>query len=1177
MGNPELQKELDEYKTKLQAKISSVTKVMTWSQEYVKVEISITKFRTLTMTLRFPQSYPETNLLVELTSKTLGHNLLFGLSAQCEDECKKCVGEPQIMRVVQKVSKFLEEKPLCCCAEEISNIKRDILKSEDAMVLKQKQSSVNLIARQGKYYYDAIFCVPDDYPQDQIRIELNETNFSSAFQKYFQAQMTEIARRCVEPPLNKKKAAQTFEKQPSLFPVVKFLVESVHRYVDEICCGCNNRAFPGDPANVFNESSSKYHVERLYCGHVFHLKCLVKYMKTPPFQGGKKCPSCEERIFHEKYKVPPELEEARWAHKQARQREFTEKSSDTLLQTFLMGYSIPLHIARIHSLQCIPNEEDLCCPVCRNPLSTPGSPLKNKVHKQKLTNGKGFAPHQQNTIKAYRNTRIAVGKFKDNEEISLAQCGHLFHKFCLRHYCFLFRQDRPNNSSKVSCPQCQASISMISSHLIDYKVHQGKPTEFDREFTKTEVMHEELSGQKDTVGKKLTRVSDSIENGYHNLDIYRSHRHKLKQELRQTKSLRHEIEGLYGKIQYADRMLGCMQTQHLKIVRKFINAAKQKAPENFVHLPRRLFPFLSYIEEDDRLVRNLGEILVPIQVNNLKSDRRSLLKEILAVVSEKLATEKQEAEADATQEQLVDTQRRQANQFGSNEHPTSPVVVKVQNSSVSIISSASLTKASIQKILATVEGPIRALKKAHKSAKQKKVKLIQKLSNNVVDNVSASDIKIIYMPKRKMIQQLSEPCRNIEESECSLATVPVRKCISTDAVLMKTRKKKAKADGKPKSKRKLKLTNKRSNSITVISTDKEQVVGKEYNSGDQVTLNFVSGQTNPPLPEVAINKIKRHAEEHRQEAQPLDFTNLEYEDPTDIVDSSELPKATSVLEIIYDNLEEDRKSNHHIFEANQRRGVQHPTDLDENQNEICENSGELVVNSLYEDTTWQQKPMFYRVDKKGVLRAESPSCVVFREPTFLCNSARDSRINNSVVVYDDQPDEENQLDAMSPEERYLIATEQESIFSKNSMSSGGTKPMFHGIPACLGMPDTQNMLRAQSDLRHTPFYLKRWQKHLPSNKVLNDAQRRIPMQKPLQTARTIQNPKRSSRPPLPNPALSSRPQEIFQPMFRSPSIHLPPLSMFPAKRPSTAECNNIEDGHQEGPESLKRFYNGAFE
>lgn len=83
-------------------------------------------------------------------------------------------------------------------------------------------------------------------------------------------------------------------------------------------------------------------------------------------------------------------------------------------------------------------EEDLCCPVCKKPLSSPGAPPKTKF--PKFGHGKGRPPYLQSTIQAYKDTRIAVGKFKDNEEIVVAQCGHLFHKFCLRHYCYLFRE-----------------------------------------------------------------------------------------------------------------------------------------------------------------------------------------------------------------------------------------------------------------------------------------------------------------------------------------------------------------------------------------------------------------------------------------------------------------------------------------------------------------------------------------------------------------------------------------------------------------------------------------------------------------------------------------------------------------------------------------------------------------
>ena len=42
------------------------------------------------------------------------------------------------------------------------------------------------------------------------------------------------------------------------------------------------------------------------------------------FSGGKKCPTCNQRIFHDKWNVPPKLAEDRWAHQEARKREIAE-------------------------------------------------------------------------------------------------------------------------------------------------------------------------------------------------------------------------------------------------------------------------------------------------------------------------------------------------------------------------------------------------------------------------------------------------------------------------------------------------------------------------------------------------------------------------------------------------------------------------------------------------------------------------------------------------------------------------------------------------------------------------------------------------------------------------------------------------------------------------------------
>ena len=42
------------------------------------------------------------------------------------------------------------------------------------------------------------------------------------------------------------------------------------------------------------------------------------------FTGGKECPACGQRIYHDKWGVSEKLAEDRWAHQQARARELAE-------------------------------------------------------------------------------------------------------------------------------------------------------------------------------------------------------------------------------------------------------------------------------------------------------------------------------------------------------------------------------------------------------------------------------------------------------------------------------------------------------------------------------------------------------------------------------------------------------------------------------------------------------------------------------------------------------------------------------------------------------------------------------------------------------------------------------------------------------------------------------------
>eukprot|EP00088_Acartia_fossae_P041648 TRINITY_DN43565_c0_g1_i1.p1 TRINITY_DN43565_c0_g1~~TRINITY_DN43565_c0_g1_i1.p1 ORF type:complete len:331 (-),score=38.57 TRINITY_DN43565_c0_g1_i1:165-1157(-) len=316
---PLIDDELDELKRCCENQIPD-SKVVAAVPAMVRVEITKTTFKKIVCCLMFPNDYPNKHILIELKSKTLSDKLLSGLTKVCEDEAKKYLGRPQILKVLKLVAKFIEDNPLCSCSEEISTL-RSMLGSEDTLKLSQKTSTINLTITKNKYLLKTKITIPENYPHDRVEIKTSDCNFPRVFKVWFIENSKELARRCVEAPKKPKPNAPKFEVKPSLLPAVRFLIENVQRYPEEKCQICKQILFPEDPDKVIHNEKAAAHVERVYCGHAYHHDCLILYMKTPPFQNGKNCPACGNRIYHEKWKVTPELAEARWATEQAKLRE----------------------------------------------------------------------------------------------------------------------------------------------------------------------------------------------------------------------------------------------------------------------------------------------------------------------------------------------------------------------------------------------------------------------------------------------------------------------------------------------------------------------------------------------------------------------------------------------------------------------------------------------------------------------------------------------------------------------------------------------------------------------------------------------------------------------------------------------------------------------------------------
>ena len=70
------------------------------------------------------------------------------------------------MVVLKFVHEFIFNNPLCVCSEEIHKIKRELLRGEDKIILRQKTSQVIVKLHERGYHLNVKLTIPDQYPDD---------------------------------------------------------------------------------------------------------------------------------------------------------------------------------------------------------------------------------------------------------------------------------------------------------------------------------------------------------------------------------------------------------------------------------------------------------------------------------------------------------------------------------------------------------------------------------------------------------------------------------------------------------------------------------------------------------------------------------------------------------------------------------------------------------------------------------------------------------------------------------------------------------------------------------------------------------------------------------------------------------------------------------------------------
>lgn len=320
-----IREELQEIKDKLKTLIEG-TSIITCNTELVQIGIKLTQYKQLKACIQFPDNYPNDGLLMELKSQTISDKILETILNLCNNEIKKQIGHKQIIHLIYFIHQFILNNPLCICADEVRHLKNNVVETNrgDWLKIKQKLSSILVRFQQQRYHIEAKLVIPHDYPISSVTTDITKTNFPDTLNKTLIGFCEEIARQCIEKPLKVKPKDPPFVPKPSLQPVTDYLVNFCRNYSTARCPLCKKRALPENPDQVVTDPEHGMYVERVYCDHLFHYSCLDKYMKTPPFTGGKKCPACSKRIYHDRWKISSRTAEERWAHEQARKRELDE-------------------------------------------------------------------------------------------------------------------------------------------------------------------------------------------------------------------------------------------------------------------------------------------------------------------------------------------------------------------------------------------------------------------------------------------------------------------------------------------------------------------------------------------------------------------------------------------------------------------------------------------------------------------------------------------------------------------------------------------------------------------------------------------------------------------------------------------------------------------------------------
>lgn len=74
-----------------------------------------------------------------------------GLVRVCEQELEKHKGKEQLLPLIKFINEFITSNPFMVCPEELSFIKKELIREQDEVKIKQKSGTIHYKAFQGRW------------------------------------------------------------------------------------------------------------------------------------------------------------------------------------------------------------------------------------------------------------------------------------------------------------------------------------------------------------------------------------------------------------------------------------------------------------------------------------------------------------------------------------------------------------------------------------------------------------------------------------------------------------------------------------------------------------------------------------------------------------------------------------------------------------------------------------------------------------------------------------------------------------------------------------------------------------------------------------------------------------------------------------------------------------------